>query len=75
VKVTGVPAHKLDQNVRLNIRVSGDDGTYFAVYGPLNYCYNVLSREITATRTEELKDLIKALYFYHQAAKNYIDDN
>ena len=74
VKVTGVPAHKLDQNVRLNIRVSGDDRTYFAVYSPLNYCYNVLSREITATRTEELKDLIRALYFYHQAAKDYIGE-
>ena len=74
VKVTGIPAHKLDKNVRLNVRVSGDDRTYFAVYSPFNYCYNVLSRDTTATRTEELKDLIKALYFYHQAAKDYIGE-
>ena len=74
MKVTGIPAHKLDKNVRLNVRVSGDNRTYFAVYSPFNYCYNVLSRDTTATRTEELKDLIRALYFYHQAAKDYIGE-
>lgn len=74
VKVTGIPAHKLDQNVRLNIRVSGDERTYFAVYSPFNYCYNVLSRETTETRTEALKDLMRAFYFYNQASKGYIGE-
>ncbi|MBP5416014.1 MAG: hypothetical protein J6Y58_00660 [Clostridiales bacterium] len=74
VKVTGIPAHKLDEDFRLNIRVSDDEKTYFATYSPLYYCYNVLNRATNETRTDALKNLMKAFYFYNQAAKDYIGE-
>ena len=75
VKVTGIPAHRLDENVRLNIRIGSDAGAYFVSYSPLNYCHNVLKRDETETRTVALKNLMKAFYFYNQAANNYIGED
>ena len=75
VKVTGIPAHKLDKKIRLNVQVAGDPNIYFVDYSPMYYCYNVLSRDTTATRTDALKDLMKAFYFYNQAAKNYFGED
>lgn len=74
VRITGIPAHKLDQTFRLSIAVEGDQNPYFLTYSPIYYCYNVISRDLSETRTKELKDLMTAFYFYNQAAKNYIGE-
>ncbi len=71
VKITGIPAHKLDEVIRVEVSVEGDPNTYFVTYSPIFYCHNVIARKTTATRTENLKELMTAFYFYNQAAKNY----
>ena len=38
----------------------------------MTYCYNVLTRSLSATRTQDLKDLMKAFYFFNQAAERYM---
>lgn len=74
VKINGIPAHKLDEVIRVEVSVEGDPNTYFVTYSPIFYCHNVIEREISATRTENLKELMKAFYFYNQAAKNYLGE-
>ena len=48
---------------------NGGDAEYSVSYSPMHYCYNVLSRGTSGVRTEALKNVVKALYKYHQAAK------
>ncbi|MBR5974422.1 MAG: hypothetical protein IK020_04475 [Clostridiales bacterium] len=72
VSVSGIPAHKLGEKIRINITVEGDDTVYYAEYSPLNYCYNVLSRDTNETRTADLKNLMQAFYIYNQATLNYM---
>ena len=72
VKVKGIPAHKLGEYVTVRIKVEGDANDYKVSYNPMTYCYNVLTRPLTATRTSELKELMKAFYFYNQAAERYM---
>ena len=48
---------------------SGEEALGYVSYSPMNYCYNVVTRETTQTRTEELKTLIKTLYWFYDAAK------
>ncbi|MBR5974570.1 MAG: hypothetical protein IK020_05235 [Clostridiales bacterium] len=71
VSVTGIPAHRLSNC--FNVYVFVDGVRYTITYSPLHYCYNVLSRDITATRTQELKDLMTSFYLFTQQAKAYID--
>ena len=68
VRVKNIPAHKLSDYVSLSIKAEGDSGEYSITYNPMTYCYNVLTRPLSATRTQDLKDLMKAFYFYNQAA-------
>ena len=42
-------------------------------YSALKYAYLVLSREESATRTPELKKLLRALYLYSQSAGLYFN--
>jgi hypothetical protein len=56
----------------VRIKVEGDANDYKVSYNPMTYCYNVLTRPLTATRTAELKELMKAFYFYNQAAERYM---
>ena len=72
VKVKGIPAHKLGEPVTIRIKVEGDANDYKVSYIPMTYCYNVLTRSLTETRTAELKELMKAFYFYHKAAVAYM---
>ena len=74
VKITGIPAHKLDEVIRVEVSVEGDPNTYFVTYSPIFYCHNVIARDLSATRTENLKELMTAFYFYNQAAKNYLGE-
>lgn len=72
VRVKNIPAHKLSDYVTLSIKAEGDSGEYSITYNPMTYCYNVLTRPLSATRTQDLKDLMKAFYFYNQAAVRYM---
>ena len=71
VTITGIAAQYLDNDVTVNVTVAGDDTAYSVQYSPMNYCYNTLSRDTTATRTEALKDVMRAFYLYNQEAKTY----
>ena len=71
VTITGIAAQYLDSDVTVNIALEGDDNAYSVKYSPMNYCYNVLARETTATRTEALKDVMRAFYLYNKEAKAY----
>ena len=71
VTITGIAAQYLDSDVTVNVALEGDDNAYSVKYSPMNYCYNVLARETTATRTEALKDVMRAFYLYNKEAKAY----
>ena len=70
VELVGIPASKLDDEFVID--VSDDTNTYTVTYTPMAYCANVVNRETTETRTEDLKNLIKALVLYNRAADAYI---
>lgn len=71
VDIVGIPADKLDDDCE--VRVTVDNNTTFEVtYNPMAYCYNVINRETTETRTDTLKNLIKAMVIYNQAADAYV---
>lgn len=71
VDIVGIPADKLDDDCE--VRVTVDNNTTFEVtYNPMAYCYNVINRETTETRTDALKNLIKAMVIYNQAADAYV---
>lgn len=72
IKITNIPAGKLDSDFKLKIVVEGDSTEYFVTYSPMTYAYNIISREKSDVRTPELKNLMKALYLYSEAAKKYI---
>ena len=70
VELVGIPASKLDDDCVVTV----NDGTnsFDVTYTPMAYCANVVNRETTQTRTESLKNLMKALVVYNQAADAYI---
>ena len=73
VRITGIPADKLDEDFRIRISVVEDQfgANYFVVYSPMTYAYNIITREETAERNQALKNLMKAMYRYNEAAKEY----
>ena len=73
VRITGIPADKLDEDFRIRISVVEDQfgANYFVVYSPMTYAYNIITREQTAERNQALKNLMKAMYRYNEAAKEY----
>ena len=84
VTITDIAAQNLDEYVKVNVTVEGNDTqdapvsgdkAYTVKYSPMNYCYNTLSRETTATRTDALKDVMRALYLYNQQAKTCFATN
>ena len=70
VDVTAVAAQYLDQNYTVTIHDGEDETTVSA--SALSYCYTVLK---AAPDDETLKDLVKALFLYNQAADNYFQNN
>ena len=70
VELVGIPASKLDDDCVVTV----NDGTnsFDVTYTPMAYCANVVNRETTETRTESLKNLMKALVLYNRAADAYI---
>ena len=72
VELVGIPASNLDDEFRIDV---GDGATNFLVtYTPMAYCTSVVNRDTTETRTESLKNLIKALVLYNRAADAYINN-
>lgn len=69
VSITGIAANELDEDCVITI----NDGEieFDVIYSPFAYCYNAISRETSPTRTEELKDLMRALVIYNEEAKKY----
>ena len=70
VSVKGIAAKDIDSDFTIRFTIEGNE--YSFTYSPMNYCYNVLSRPETETRTRELKEVISALYWYNQTANEYI---
>ncbi|MBQ8134914.1 MAG: PKD domain-containing protein [Clostridia bacterium] len=75
VVIPNIAAKDLDEDFKVIVTADGDSTDYYVTYSPMIYCYNVLNRELSATRTQELKDLIGALYLYNKAANDYFETN
>lgn len=73
VSVNNIAAQNLDNIFEIKLQIDGDDAVYSVSYSPMNYCYNVLSKQTTETRTDTLKNLVRALYLYNQQAKIYFN--
>lgn len=73
VRITGIPADRLDEDFHIRISVVEDQfgANYFVAYSPMTYASNIINRELTAERNQALKNLMKALYRYNEAAKEY----
>lgn len=71
IKISNISANRLADDFKIKIVVEGDSTEYFVTYSPMNYAYNVINREENEVRTPELKNLMKALYLYSEAAKAY----
>lgn len=53
------------------VRVTSGEASLDVQYSAMAYGYHVLQRDVSATRTQALKDTIAAMYLYYQAAKDY----
>ena len=70
VTVSGIAGHDVDSFFEVSI-YDGDTCLGSVSYSPLAYCYSVLSRETTETRTYDLKVLVSMLYYYNEEADYY----
>ncbi len=62
IDIPNIAAHKLHMNTETDVN------GMIIIYSPLSYAYKVLSSETT---DESLKNLVKAMYLYNQAAVAY----
>ena len=72
VTIRNIPIHFINNDFKIDVY----EGTGYAgsiTYSPMNYCYNVISREITATRTEALKLDISAYVLFYQKSIEYCE--
>lgn len=53
------------------VRVTYGESSLDVQYSAMAYGYHVLQRDVSAIRTQALKDTIAAMYLYYQAAKDY----
>ena len=72
VCITGIKVQDINENYTITFTCDGTECTL--VYSPMNYCYNIITRPVTPTRTQEQKDNIAALYWFYKAAENYISE-
>ena len=72
VTVTGIKIQDIDEDYTITFTYEGVDCSL--TYSPMNYCYNVITRPVSATRTQELKDEVASLYWFYRAAENYMAD-
>ena len=73
VRIKGISADRLDEDFVIRVSVVEDTfgAQYYVTYSPMTYAYNVITREETAERNKALKNLMKAMYRYNEAAKDY----
>ena len=71
VCITGIKVQDINENYTITFTCDGTECTL--VYSPMNYCYNVITRPVTPTRTQEQKDNILALYWFYKAAEAYVN--
>jgi len=64
IDIPNIAAHELHKNIETEV-----DGIIIT-YSPLSYAYQVLNSE---SAEDSLKNLMKAMYLYHQAAKAYVN--
>ncbi len=66
------PPQTILNNINFYIYTDADNSNYASVnYNVSSYIYQVLSRPVTAKRTPELKNLMRALYIYSEQANRY----
>ena len=70
VDITGIDAKDLDEDVTVVI----NDGTEEAevTYNPMTYCQSI-QNSAEGAYTNEMQDLVRALYLYNQAANAYFE--
>lgn len=68
VRIRGISAKDLNNEMVIYINCTGQDVDYYVVYMPMYYCQRVLESDTTS---DELKNVCKALFCYWQAANNY----
>jgi len=68
ISITDIKAQELDKVFAVKVSDGNSEGTFNACV--FAYCYSVLS-DTTGRFSEELKDVVKALYLYNVAADAY----
>lgn len=68
-EITDIAAQDLDKAYTLTVSYGGE--ALDVSFSVMAYCYDVLSRETTAARTQALKNTVAALYLYNAEANNY----
>ena len=70
-RIRNIAASELQYNFTLTV-AKGDTELGTVIYSPMNYCYKVLHG---STDNESLKNVVKALYWYSEAANDYFYEN
>ncbi len=70
-RIRNIAASELQYNFTLTV-AKGDAELGTVIYSPMNYCYKVLHG---STDNESLKNVVKALYWYSEAANDYFYEN
>ena len=71
VSFANIKSFQLDND--FTVTLSDGNNTKEISYSPMTYCYNVLNREKDTVITDRLKDLVRSLYLYNQAANVYFN--
>ena len=72
VTVPNIPAQCAGDDYKIDV-YEGSVLIGSITFSPVNYCYNVIHREITPTRTEALKLEVSAYILFYQKAVDYIN--
>ena len=68
--VTSDILNVMELDRKVEVTVSNGQETQVSSYSVMNYVYAILQSD---TSTKEMKDLVKALYMYYSAARDYVD--
>ena len=61
----------LDKMYEFKVSHKNTDRERILTYGPMSYCYRILNEEAYADKTD-LKNVVSALYYFNEAANNYV---
>ena len=71
IVIEGIPAQNFRGIVTIKYYVEGSENAKSIKYRPSNYAYAVLNKPTDGTVTEELKNVVSALYLFSLAAEQY----